>query len=127
MSSRVALALHVDADPDAETHTAPAGAYVVVLSTVLPTVGVELHSTYVGHGAAPTHATRLMLSPGVARTVTVQASPGALPVLAGRRSCLLDHAQQLTQLLAELEYPAGVNVTDEALWAVETGGARLGS
>jgi hypothetical protein len=47
------------------THLVRSGAYVLVPQTVMPQSGlaVELHSTFVGHGAAPTHATHLLLGP----------------------------------------------------------------
>jgi hypothetical protein len=107
-----------------------AGAYSVTLSTALPALGVELHSTYLGHERTATLAGHLLLAPRRRRLRHVLHDPGALPVAGapgdqpgagGRGALLLDHLAELRAELGELDPGADVrvDVADAALRAVE--------
>lgn len=118
----ISLPISVDGRPVAsETLLATAGAYVVVLATVLPDHGVEVHSTYLGHADADTQAGHLLLAPGVTpATETIAHSEHALPVVHARRRCLIDHANVVLAFLKDLDHQAGIDVEDAAITAVET-------
>ena len=64
----------------ASTQLGYAGAYSVTLSTTLPALGLELHSTYLGHEQTPTLAGHLALAPHDRRVRHLLHDPGALPV-----------------------------------------------
>ena len=106
----------------AYTELVYAGAYQLTLSTALPAIGVELHSSYLGHpGAAEALASHLSLAPASDPFTWSTAHRGAeLPVADARRRCLYDHALELQQLLCE--HTAGevtVELPDEALELVD--------
>jgi hypothetical protein len=88
-----------------ETVYRPAGAYVVVLSTSLANLGVELYSTYVGHRGTDTQVIDLYLAPAGDRRSASRSFPqDTLPVVRERRLCLYDHLQQLQGFLQDLGY-----------------------
>ena len=106
----------------AYTELVYAGAYQLTLSTALPAIGVELHSSYLGHpDAAEALASHLSLAPESDPFTWSTAHRGAeLPVADARRRCLYDHALELQQLLGE--HSAGevtVELPDEALELVD--------
>ena len=106
----------------ASTELAYAGAYQLTLSTALPALGVELHSSYLGHpGAHESITSHLQLAPDLTPQTWVEHHAAAdLPVSAARRRCLYDHLLELQQLLAETS--AGevtVELTDAALELVD--------
>jgi hypothetical protein len=81
-----------------------AGAYSVTLSTTLPTLALELHSTYLGHSQTATIAAHLLLRPDARNVRTVKHAAGALPVAGaqaarpgarGRAGLPLDHLSEL--------------------------------
>ena len=78
-----------------------AGAHQLTLSTALPALGVELHSSYLGHPDAPESvASHLQLGPNLTPRTWVETRSGSgLPVSEARRRCLYDHALELQQLL----------------------------
>jgi hypothetical protein len=102
-----------------ETRLASAGAYALVLSSVLPDRGIELHSSYLGHPGARTQATHLMLGPTGNASEAVEHEASSIPVIAARRRCVYDHLQRLQELLAELGHVAQIPLADDALIAVE--------
>ncbi len=103
-----------------ETFSASVGAYVLVLSSVLPDHATELHSTYLGHPGAVTRVSHLLLAPGLAESDAVERSVESVPVMVARRRCLYDHLQRLQDCLERLGHPgAEIPVEDAALHAVE--------
>ena len=93
------------------------GAYVVELSTVVPGLPADVHSTYVGHPRADTRVVHLLLGPAwyVPRSEVLTPPPDALPVLWARSRCLLDHAQRLHEHLQDLGHLARIDIPDGAL------------
>ena len=95
-------------------------AYTLSLSTTLPSLGVELHSTFVGHHHCPTsRAIHLELAPGISRTSAVEHDAKNLPVLFARDRCLHEHAQQLVGFLTELGHACSVELDEHATTSVE--------
>ncbi len=82
-----------------ETEIVSAGAYVVAVTTVIPSRGVALASSYLSELAGPTAAAHMCLTVGPVRfeqrTLDLIGQTHA-------RGCLLDHAMQLRDLLGEL-------------------------
>jgi len=82
-----------------ETEIVSAGAYVVSVTTVIPSRGVALASSYLSELAGPTAASHMCLTVGPVRfeqrTLDLIGQTHA-------RGCLLDHAMQLRDLLGEL-------------------------
>ena len=114
------LAVHLDgARVPAHTELAYAGAYQLTLSTTLPALGVELHSSYLGHpDAAEALASHLALAPDTdPRTWSSTHRGTELPVSEARRRCLYDHALELQELLAghESARAVAVELADAAL------------
>ena len=79
--------------------------YVLVLHTTLPQSGlaVELHSTFVGHNATPTHCTHLLLGPvGHPSQVTANDDASGIVDPVNRPdSCVYAHCHELINLLAQ--------------------------
>ena len=122
MSDRTPIPIEITLDgaPERfETRLASAGAYALVLSSVLPDRAIELHSSYLGHPGVPTQASHLMLAPGITDSETVEHDESLIPVMIARRRCVYDHLQRLQDLLAELGHTAQIPVADAALLAVE--------
>ena len=116
-----ALAVRVDgARVPAYTELAYAGAYQLTLSTALPALGVELHSSYLGHpDADEALATHLGLAPDTDPLTWSKPHRGAeLPVAEARRRCLYDHVLELQQLLGDAG-EVSVELADEALELVD--------
>ena len=103
-----------------ETLVSSVGAYVVVLDTVLPDHGIDLHSVYTGHPKVRTQATHLMLTPDLHEATTTEHENDAIPVMHARRNCLYDHLQRLQDLLADLGIDASIPLDDVAVTAVES-------
>lgn len=110
-----------------ETLLAEAGAYALTLSTNLSDLAVELHSSYVGHTrSATTHVAELVLGVGEAgaETSARELRGAEVPVVRARRRCLIDHLERLQEVLAASGFGAArIDVDDETLLAIETGGA----
>jgi hypothetical protein len=104
--------LTVDGRPlDCTTGLAYAGAYQLTLSTVVPALAVELHSSYLGHPDGETAVSHLQLRPGEPPATVAELEPGrSLPVREGRRLCLYDHLAVLRELVAD---EAGARVSVE--------------
>ena len=107
---------------EASTLLGYAGAHQLTLSTTIPGLGIELHSSYLGHPDAEAAVSHLALAPGRAPTTTTELQPGAeLPVAEARRRCLYDHLAQLHQQLTELSArPVQVELADRALELLDT-------
>ena len=85
-----------------ETRFASAGAHVLTLSTALGDLGVQLHSTYVGHPDAETQIAELLIEPGSAASTSSRiAVAGELPVSFARELCLYDHLHSLRDKLED--------------------------
>jgi hypothetical protein len=93
---------------ETSTRIVSAGGYVLTLSTLLPSRGIELHSTYTGHPLAErTLVSELFLCKSRDPLIdTRDADPRELPVLYDRHSCLYDHLLRLHELLSSLELGA---------------------
>lgn len=116
----ILLDLTLDGKPErSETLVLGAGAYALVLSTVLPTRAIELHSSYLGHPGAATQASHLLLAPDVSEGETVEHEHTAIPVMVARRRCLYDHLQRLQDFLAQFGHTLQIPLADDALLAVE--------
>lgn len=70
---------------------AHAGAFQLTLSIVLPDLGVQLHSSYLGHPDAEHSASHLWLASGGPRRWSIEHRAQKLPVAHARRDCLLGH------------------------------------
>jgi hypothetical protein len=122
MSERTLIPLRIklDGHPErSETRLAAVGAYALVLSSVLPIQGIELHSSYLGHPGAPTRASHLLLAPDTANSDAAEHSEDSIPVIVARRRCLYDHLQRLQDFLEALGHTAEIPLPDDALIAVE--------
>ena len=105
-----------------------AGAYVVVLSSVLESRAVTVVSCYLADLGGPTAVSHMRLLAGRPRQVAQRVLEG----LAGQshaRACLLDHAAELRDTLGELleHEEVSVDVADATLehavrvWSAEHG------
>jgi len=106
MSDRLAITFTLDDRPvESVTHLVRPGPYVLVLQTVMPQRGLaaELHSTFVGHTAATTHATHLLLGPvgQPPRVVARDDDSGIIDPVNRPDSCVYAHCHELTDLLAD--------------------------
>ncbi len=116
----IPLDITLDGQPERfQTLLLNAGAYALVLSSVLPARAIELHSSYLGHPGTPTQATHLLLAPGLSASDAVEHDHTAIPVIIARRRCLYDHLQRLQDHLAQLGYTAQIPLADDTLLAVE--------
>jgi hypothetical protein len=122
MSGRklIPITITLDGAPErSETRLASAGAYALVLSSVLPDRAIELQSSYLGHPGTPTQASHLVLAPGIRDSDAVEHDESSIPVMIARRRCIYDHLQRLQDLLAELGHTAQIPLADDALLTVE--------
>jgi hypothetical protein len=119
----------------ASTQLGYAGAYSVTLSTTLPELALELHSTYLGHAQTPTSTAHLVLAPEVHELRQLVHDAGALPVAGGpntrpgahgRGALLLDHLGELQAAIGRYlattergDSEVRVDVDDEALRVLE--------
>ena len=122
MSDRrpIPIEITLDGAPErSETRIASAGAYALVLSSVLPDRAIELHSSYLGHPGTPTHTIHLMLAPTTSDSEALEHHETSIPVIVARRRCIYDHLQRLQDFLAELGHTVQIPIADDALLAVE--------
>ena len=96
-----------DARLACSTELIAAGGFVVTAITVVADVGVQLLSSYVAGLQGPAAATHMVSAAGVPRLEqhTVQLAGVTLA-----RACLLDHAAQLRELLADTHMLEDVRV-----------------
>jgi hypothetical protein len=100
----------------ATTRTVSAGAYQFVISTVLAGTGIELQSSYIGHGnLEETQITHLLLAPGHCESELRSVPHYAIPVQHGRRRCLYDHLQRLQDFVRVLGHELSIDTFDDAL------------
>jgi hypothetical protein len=98
------------------TRTVSAGAYQFVISTILPGTGIELQSSYIGHGnLEETQITHLLLALGHCETELRSVPHYAIPVQHGRRRCLYDHLQRLQDFVRDLGHDVSIDAFDDAL------------
>jgi len=107
-----------------ETVYAQAAAYALTIMTTLPAANlpVELHSTYVGHPGAPTHATHLRLGPDAhsPRIDTTEHADDDICLVFTPRNAVYDHAHELVEFLDGLGHRAAVHVDDYAFQTLES-------
>jgi hypothetical protein len=116
----IPLEITLDGAPvRSETRVASAGAYALVLSSVLPDHAIELHSSYIGHPGTPTQASHLMLAQGISNSEAVEHDETSIPVIIARRRCIYDHLQRLQDFLADIGHTVQIPLADDALLAVE--------
>jgi hypothetical protein len=98
------------------TRTVSAGGYQFVISTVLAGTGIELQSSYIGHGnLEQTEITHLLLALGHSESELRSVPHDAIPVQHARRRCLFDHLQRLSDFLRDLGYDVSIDAFEEAL------------
>ena len=103
----------------AYTTATSAGAYLLVLATVLTEPAISLYSTYAGHEQTSTLASHLLLAPGACEAIPAEHEHDELPVMYERRRCLFDHLHRLQDLLLRVDIDAQIPIDDEAIAAVE--------
>jgi hypothetical protein len=101
------------------TRASTIGPYVLVLDTVIPEKGIELHSTYTGHEGASTLASHLLLARGLQQTIAVEHEHDSIPVTHARRRCLYDHLQHLQDLIEQTGAEATIPIDEQAIAAIE--------
>ncbi len=103
----------------AYTTATSAGAYVLVLATVLTEPAISLYSTYAGHKRTNTLASHLLLASDAYETIAAEHDHDELPVVYERRRCLYDHLHRLQDLLATLGIAATIPLEERAIELVE--------
>jgi len=78
------------------------GGYVVVVATTVPDQVLGLTSCYLGQLDGAIAASHLRLGPGGYERLSAQVLPRAPHVGEHARACLLDHAAELQQAIADL-------------------------
>lgn len=116
MRDRLAITFMLDGGPvESVTDLVRAGPYVLIVQTVMPQRGlaVELHSTFLGHGAVGTQATHLLLGPvgQPPQVVTRKDESGVIDPVGRPDSCVYAHCHELIGLLAD----RGLRVTVDRL------------
>ncbi|HWH10217.1 MAG TPA: hypothetical protein VG165_03755 [Solirubrobacteraceae bacterium] len=95
-----------------------AGMHQLTLASAMPDLSIELHSTYLGHRLhgyiATAHAARVLGQP--TRVYCAPDGAAELPVGQSRRSCLLNHLDQLSILVTETTgFRVAIDIDDAAL------------
>jgi hypothetical protein len=114
------LELRLDGQPvESETTCTWAGAYVLVVHTVIPRadLALELHSTFVGHPGVETHVDHLVLGPPGRAPELSSADHDELDPMLSPRGCVYEHAGRLIEVLDELGYRGAVDVPGERAFA----------
>jgi hypothetical protein len=116
----IPIRLLIDGTPTpAYTTATSAGAYVLILATVLTEPAISLYSTYAGHQRTNTLATHLLLASGAYETISAEHDHDQLPLMYARRHCLYDHLHRLQDLLKNIGIDAQIPLDDAAIAAVE--------
>lgn len=109
-----------------ETVYAQAGAYALTVMTTLRSADlpVELHSTYVGHPGARTHARHLRLGPEahVPAVDSAEHADDDICLVFTLRNAIYDHAHELVEFFGDLGYRVGLQLDDSAFRALEAVG-----
>jgi hypothetical protein len=122
---RIGVAITLHGHPvQSVTRIASVNAHVLVITTAIPSpqAPVTLTSSYVGARENDTHATHLLQSPDHphGQLETHVHLPEQMPVAADeRRGCLYDHLQLLLRALTKLDCQPTIDVTDDAIDAVD--------
>lgn len=108
---------------ESETTCVWAGAYVLVIATVLPDreLAFELVSSFVGHHDVPTHVAHLGLGPvgEAAQISTDDHAHESLDPMVRARECVYEHVQVLLEHLTSFGYEVAVDVPDDAFEELE--------
>lgn len=116
----IPVEIALDGEPvRSRTHASTVGPYVLVLDTVIPEKGTELHSLYTGHEGTSTLASHLLLAPDLQETLAAEHEHDAIPVTHARRRCLYDHLQHLQDLLEQTGAEATIPIDEQAIAAIE--------
>jgi hypothetical protein len=116
----VPVEIALDGEPvRSRTRASTVGPYVLVLDTVIPDRGTELHSLYTGHEGTNTLAAHLRLAPNLQETLAVEHDHDSIPVTHARRRCLYDHLQHLRDLLEQTGAEATIPIDEQAIAAIE--------
>jgi hypothetical protein len=92
-----------------------AGGHVVAVASVVPSLGLTVHSAYLAALDGQAAGLHLWAAPGTP-DVFVQRVLDSLPGIPIARGCLLDHATELHRAVeAATGGPAGVEIDDQAL------------
>lgn len=116
----IPIRLLIDGTPTpAYTTATSAGAYVLILATVLTEPAISLYSTYAGHKHTTTLASHLLLAKDAYETIAAEHHHDQLPVIHTRRLCLYDHLHRLQDLLATLNITATIPLEEHAIEILE--------
>lgn len=98
-----------------------AGAYQLTLSSVVPSLGVELHSSYLGHPDSDTAVSHLQLGADTMPYTHAELVPYShLPVAEERRGCLYHHLAELQRVLEQDgARQVAIEFADEAIEILE--------
>jgi hypothetical protein len=92
-----------------------AGGHVVAVASVVPSLGLTVHSAYLAGLDGRTAGSHLWAAPGTPG-VFAQRVLESLPGITIARGCLLDHAAELhSAVAAATGEPAGIEIDDQAL------------
>jgi hypothetical protein len=114
--------IHLDGRPAvSETLVAIVGAHAVLVSTTLPDLPAQLHSSYLADPAADTQVSELRLVPRIGtESLTRAVRAAALPVAFDPRRALYDHLQRLQDMLSgALGVDVSIDLSDAACAAFE--------
>ena len=106
-------------DVKSETRYGAFGAHVLLISTAIGDIGIQLHSSYVGGAPADTQVAELFIAPRGDVRSSARATPATeLPVVYARGRCLYDHLLSLQLHLEDHGYELVAIETDDAALAV---------
>jgi hypothetical protein len=103
---------------ESETRLTSAGSDVMILSTCVPSRGIDVHSVYMGNAIVETQTHHWALAPGRSEARSETYDPDLLPVRHARGRCLYDHLQALQDWLGRLGYDVGIIARDDAIAAL---------
>jgi hypothetical protein len=105
---------------DSETLYAVAGPCVLVITSAVPNIGAELHSSYVGARGANTIVAELWRGRDGTETCVRTAGHADLSLVHQRRRCFYDHLQQLQDRLhVAVDAQVAIDVDEHALRTAE--------
>jgi hypothetical protein len=105
---------------DSDTRYAVAGPCVLVITSAIPSVGAELHSSYIGARGADTIVAELWQARDATETCVRTADDADLSLVHQRRRCFYDHLQQLQdRLAAAVDSQVAIDVDERALHTAE--------
>jgi hypothetical protein len=109
--------IRIDGNPTpSETLAAVVGTHAVVITTTLPELPAQLHSTYLAHPQVDTQVAELRLIPHAGReSFTRSVGAAALPVAFDPLRALYDHLQRLQDMLTgALGVGVSIDLSDAA-------------